>query len=344
MASHLLERGHHVWLVSYDRGYRNLKDDFQVFETEGLCIASVDNQVSVVRTFTENLKRLPQGHKKLQELKRTLFKEFQPDCVITDFEPMTAYLARHYDLPLISIDNQHRMRYMKYDHPPHLRADRRMTKTIIRAMIPRPDVCLVTTFFFGEVKNDRTFLFPPILRREVRELTPVQGERILVYVTGRYESLLDILQEFRRESFVVYGYDRHEPMDVLQFRPFSKTGFLADLASAKAVIATAGFTLLSEALYLRKPYLALPMQGQFEQQLNGYQLETLGFGKSVDQVTDEAVGDFLYRVPDYACRLRQYDPGDNGAIKRQLDELLADDCALAKQFHRARTSSESRPD
>ena len=40
-----------------------------------------------------------------------------------------------------------------------------VTKNIIRAMVPRPTVSLVTTFFFGDVRNDRTFLFPPILRQ-----------------------------------------------------------------------------------------------------------------------------------------------------------------------------------
>jgi uncharacterized protein (TIGR00661 family) len=336
MATHLQEQGHEVRLVSYDRGYRNLRDEFDVFETEGLCIASVDNKVSVVKTFTENLKRLPKGHTKLQELRKRLFKEFQPDCVITDFEPMTAYLANHYDLPLITVDNQHRMRYMEYDSPSGLKMDRRVTKNIIRAMVPRPDVSLVTTFFFGKLKNERTFLFPPILRREVLKLQPGEGEHVLVYATSGFESLMEVLQGFPRESFLFYGYDRDDRHGVLTFRPFSKEGFLADLASAKAVIATAGFTLLSEAIYLRKPYLALPMHGQFEQQLNAYQLEQLGYGKRVDGLTSEAVGDFLYRVPEYKSRLLDYDPGDNSAIKRKLDELLADDCALARRFHKKR--------
>ncbi len=254
MATHLQRQGHDLWMVSYDRGYRNLKDDFRVFETEGLTIASEDNQVSIVRTFTENLMRLPEGHRKLQQLKNELFKGFQPDVVITDFEPMTAYLASHYDIPLISIDNQHRMRYMDFDCPPGSEADRHVTKTIIRAMVPRPDVSLVITFVQGPTTNDRTFLFPPILRRAVLDKTPTRGDHILVYVTSGYESLLEQLQEFDREKFLVYGYDRSDSEGPCQFRPFSRDGFLSDLAGAKAVIATAGFTLISEALYLRKPY------------------------------------------------------------------------------------------
>ena len=68
-------------------------------------------------------------------------------------------------------------------------------------------------------------------------------------------------------------------------------------ASKKAVIATAGFTLISEALYLHKPYLALPMQGQFEQELNAFQLESLGYGKNVTEVSAEAIGDFRFDTP-----------------------------------------------
>jgi uncharacterized protein (TIGR00661 family) len=336
MASHLRDQGHDLWLVSYDRGYRNLKEDFRVFETEGLCIASEDNKVSVVKTFTENLKRLPEGHRRLQELRSDLFKQFQPDCVITDFEPMTAYLAHHYDIPLITIDNQHRMRYIKYECPSGLELESRVTKNIIRAMVPRPDVSLVTTFFFGEVRNERTFLFPPIVRCEVLSLNSQPGDHILVYVTSDFDSLLQQLRCFSRERFCVYGYDRSDQDGVLTFKPFSKDGFLHDLATAKAVIATAGFTLISEALCLKKPYLALPMQGQFEQQLNGYQLSQLEYGKSVDDVQPESIGDFLYRIPDFEARLSEYTAGDNSGIKSKLDELLADEGAMLRQFQQAR--------
>jgi uncharacterized protein (TIGR00661 family) len=290
----------------------------------------------VVRTFTENLKRLPEGYKTLQRLRMVLFKDFRPDCVITDFEPMTAYLANHYSVPLVTIDNQHRMRYMEYECPPGAAVEAQLTKTIIRAIVPRPDVSLVTTFYFGETTNDRTFLFPPILRREVLGLEPTSGSHVLVYLTGGFESFLEKLHEFPRETFLVYGYDRSDREANVQYKPFSGQGFLQDLAAAKAVMATAGFTLISEALYLRKPYLAMPMQGQFEQELNAFQLEKLRYGKNADEVHSESIGDFLYRVPEYAERLAGYGADDNRAIKEKLDELLADDCALAKRFHQER--------
>ena len=336
MLNHLQELGHDVIVVSYDRGYANLKDDFEVFETEGLHIASLDNRVSKVKTFTDNLQRLPKGHKKLQMLRKDVFKTFRPDCVITDFEPMTAYLANHYDLPLITIDNQHRLRYMSYPCPAHLQTDRRMTVTIIRAMVPRPDVSLVTTFYYGEPKNERSFFFPPILRKEVLSLQPFLGEHILVYLTSGFETFLKKLKSFKRESFIVYGAGKEGTDGHLTFKPFSKTGFLNDLASCKAVMATAGFTLMTESFYLRKPYLALPMRGQFEQEINGFLLARLQYGINLRRISPEAIGNFLYRLPDFSENLKTYQAQDNSAIKAKLAELLDDDCALARDFHRKR--------
>lgn len=332
IATHLLQQGHDLWLVSYDRGYRNLKDEFRVFEIEGLCIASVDNKVSVVKTFTENLKRFPEGQRRAQEL-RGLFKEFQPHAVITDFEPMTAYFAQHYELPLITVDNQHRMRYMQYECPEGLEVPSGVTKAVIRAMVPKPDVSLVITFFFGEPTNRRTFFFPPILRREVLGLTPRRGDAVLVYLTSGFESFVGQLSQFPRERFVVYGSGQSGAQGNLTFKPFSQEGFLEDLAAAKAVMATAGFTLISEALYLKKPYLALPMEGQFEQELNAYQLGKLGYGMNMPSVSHDAIASFLYHEPDYVEKLREYKAEGNQAIQAKLDELLADDAMKARWYH-----------
>ena len=78
---------------------------------------------------------------------------------------MTAYLASSQRVPLVTLDNQHRMRYLVHPIPDRMRANAALTKTVIRAMVPRPVVSLVTTFFFDEPSNDHTLLFPPIVRQ-----------------------------------------------------------------------------------------------------------------------------------------------------------------------------------
>ena len=336
--SHLEQSGHTVKVVSYDRGYSNLRDDFDVFETEGLHIASIDNRVSIIKTFTDNLQRLSKGHGKLQILRKEIFEKFHPDCVITDFEPTTAYLANHYELPLISLDNQHHIRYMTYPCPFYLKKDQLVAVSIIGAMIPRPDVSLVTTFYHGKPKNDRTFFFPPILRNEVLSLQPCCKEHILVYLTSEFKTFLKQLKSFKRERFLVYGCNRDGENGHITFKSFSKEGFLHDLASCKTVMATAGFTLMTESFYLRKPYLAMPMHGQFEQELNAILLDRLNYGINLRHVNQEAISSFLYHLPDFTERLREYQAVDNSAIKSKIDELLAENCALASEYHRKQTN------
>ena len=101
-------------------------------------------------------------------------------------------------------------------------------------------------------------------------------------------------------------------------------------------MATAGFTLMTEAFYLRKPYLALPMRGQFEQELNAYLLARLKYGLNLRRVRTEAIGNFLYRLPEYADNLKAYRAEDNSAIKAMLGELLADNCLRAREFYNKR--------
>ena len=336
MARHLESLGHEVWLASYDRGYRNLKDEFNVFEIEGLAIASADNKVSNIKTVTKNVKRLKKGWLRLRALKNEMFKIFEPEVVITDFEPMTAYLAHHYDIPLMTIDNQHRMRYMTYECPPGHQFDQKMTKSIIRAMVPRPDLSLVTTFYEGQVTNDRTLLFPPILRDEVIAMQPSDEGHILVYLTSGYDTLLSQLKKFTHERFIVYGYDRRDQEDNLIFKLPSKQGFLDDLATSQAVIATAGFTLISEALYLKKPYLAMPMEGQYEQQLNGFWLEQLGLGRNAPEINEDVIGAFLYRLPEFNDVLESHESEGNMKIQAKLDELMQNNGQQLKEFHHRR--------
>ena len=333
IAAHLQNQGHDVKIASYDRGYRNLQDHFDVVEIAGLTIVSEDNQVSKLKTITANLAKIPSGTRSLKLLRQTV-EEFAPDLVITDFEPSTAYLASHYGLPLITLDNQHRMRYMQYQMPPSLRQDALIAETIIRAMVPTPWVSLITTFHHSPLKNSRSFLFPPILRQSVLDLSVSESDTILVYATSGFDSLLETLQTFSRETFVVYGYDKNEISKNLHFRPFSKEGFLADLAQCKAVIATAGFTLISEALHLGKPYLAFPMQGQFEQHLNAFMLEQNGYGAQCQTPDAKHIAAFLYELPRYRATLQHYPRAGNAAITEKLDELLAEDRRLLKSFAR----------
>lgn len=347
---HLVSQGHEVWLVSYGRGHRVLDPLFGCQAISGLHIISINNRVRPWRTLFANLRRAGAALTSLYRVHAGI-RRFRPDLVITDFEPVTAWLARCHGLPLVSLDNQHRMRYMSFETPPGMHRERRLTQWVIRCMVPSPDVALATTFFRGPVSNARTFLFPPILREAIRDCTPVDGGHHLVYLTNHFAGLLTTLGGMSDQQFVIYGCDREAEEGNLRFRRFSDRGFLEDLASARSVIGTAGFTLISEALYLGKPYLAFPMRGQFEQQLNAMYLECRSLGMNACDGREDVIRRFLDELPAYRRALSRYPfrhdrPGyrpDNREIKEQLDSLLADDCHQLREVSRFRRSAVPNP-
>lgn len=321
----LLAEGHTVKLASYDKGYQALAPHFDVVRIPGLSIHTKNNKVAKWTTMTDGFGSAKQLLANLPQLKQTLFNDFHPDLVLCDFEPITAYLAKHYDLPLISIDNQHRMRYLKFNCPAKYKADALLTTSIIKLFVPKPDLALITTFHAGEVKNAKARVFPPILREQIAKLQPKSGKHVLVYMTQQFNGLLDVLQQLPREQFIVYGAGKEGIEGHIEYRAPSQEGFLEDLRTAKSVIATAGFTLLTESLYLHKPYLAFPMQGQFEQVLNALELERSGYGAAGWKVDVPTVAAFLYRLPDYRAALQGY---ARSAHSEEIKALLRDVLAL----------------
>ena len=71
---------------------------------------------------------------------------------------------------------------------------------------------------------------------------------------------------------------------------------MADLASSRGVIASAGFSLLSECLHFKKPMCLLPVAGQYEQMINAQYIEKLGLGIMGEKLDEELMGRFMKQI------------------------------------------------
>jgi UDP:flavonoid glycosyltransferase YjiC (YdhE family) len=80
---------------------------------------------------------------------------------------------------------------------------------------------------------------------------------------------------------------------------------------------------MSEAVYLHKPMLSLPVGGQFEQVINALYLEKLGYGMYAPELTLERLRDFLQRVPRCQEALAGYQQDGNKKMIEALREQLA---------------------
>ena len=120
------------------------------------------------------------------------------------------------------------------------------------------------------------------------------------------------------------GFDRSGEEDNLLFKQPSLDGFLQDLVTCKAIVANAGFSLVSEALHLGKPYLAVPVKRQFEQVFNAYYVDKMNYGAYWEELNKERIESFLFNLDSFRAALANYPRTGNTALLAKLDELIAE--------------------
>jgi uncharacterized protein (TIGR00661 family) len=130
-----------------------------------------------------------------------------------------------------------------------------------------------------------------------------------VYQTSTSNNILFQLLKNVNEKFVIYGFNKEQKEKNLHFKTFNEQEFYKDISQAKAVITNGGFTVLSEALYLKKPVLCIPLAHQFEQIINGKMITQLEMGLSTQQISLKTIKEFLSKLEYFKKNLKKYNPG-----------------------------------
>lgn len=323
---HLIAEGHEVEVMASSRAGEYLGARFaNVHRIHGLHIITDRNQVRMGRTLVSNLFKGAMALPKQIAAYFKLIVDFAPQLVISDFESWTYTFAKTHTLPIISIDNMQVIHRCRHDSDilEGQRAAYEITRSLVQSKLPRCEHYLITTFFQPEVVKKRTTLHPPILRPEILAARPTRGEHITVYQTvGGGEGLEQALAGCGMECRVYGlrpGLEQELVEGNLRHRPFDEQTFIADLASARAVVASAGFTLMSECVFLRKPMLATPVTGHFEQVMNGRYLQKLGYGRMTRSVTPIKMREFVAALPIYEEHLASYTHDGNRSFFEELD-------------------------
>jgi len=328
---HLLEQGHELSIMASGRAVDFLKKHYgDVKRIQGFHMVYEEGRIHKGRTLWSNVRETAaRGVPKNVAAYFDLLGSFRPELVISDFESWTYLYARAHRLPVVSIDNMQIINRCKHSETitGEDKTTFRLTRAFIKGKLPGCSHYVIATFFRPPVRKKRTTLVAPILRPEVIEAKVRRGEHLLVYQTGEgYAALEETLAETDLECRI-YGVRRDiEEEQVegnLRFQPFSEKGFIDDLASARAVIAGGGFTLMGEAVYLRKPMLSTPLRGQFEQVMNARYLAEEGYGDWTYDIGDASVvHGFLEKLPACEEALDGYEQDGNRELTDILDHLV----------------------
>jgi uncharacterized protein (TIGR00661 family) len=324
---YLISKGHEVKIVASDRAFKFLDKSFPgcAIEIKGFHFAYKNAEVSKSGTFMLILKSAAKNLAFNKTQKQLLEHNFKPELVISDFESFSFVYAKLHKLPIISIDNMQVMDRYKLDIKiaKEERTNYLLAKGIVKFKVPRCHHYFITSFFDAKIRKRNTTLVPPIIRKEIQEAKIIRGKHIIMYQTSStLKTVKETLHQFPLEKFLVYGMNKDEQDKNITFKPFSETGFIKDLASAKAVIANGGFSFISEAVYLKKPVYSFPINKQFEQWMNAAYIDKLGYGKHCNSLNASDLKAFLEDIDAYERNLMQYKQDGNYVLFEALDKYI----------------------
>lgn len=308
----MLQPSHRFVLLAARDAYEALYDRYEghpcvsVRRLPGLFFAYNNNKVDYVRSLIGAGPYLWKLNGFVDYVAQMIRRE-QPDLAITDFEPILPRAAKKCNVPCISMDHQHFLSSSNFDSLPwRFRWRGWFLRCSIPLFYPKQANEAVSSFYHLPARKGTEAIarFGVLLRSTILEAKKTIHEthdHLVVYIRRHApESFWETLKRSGHKA-IVYGLGARPNLadGRIQFREISDQQFVADLATCTGLITTAGNQLVGEAFFLKKPVLAIPEPGNFEQQLNGWLVGKSGGGWSIDfpQFTLHLLHQFLLAVP-----------------------------------------------
>jgi len=277
----LRARGHRVQTLFSGRDRDDLWDveDFVPYEwRRGLTFVTCRGRVNYLATAARL--RLFRLYRDVRECEAGRY-----DLVVTDYEPVTARVARLRGLPCLGIGHQYAFGYGAVPRAP----GNPLARWVLRSFAPAGVPLGLHWHHFGAP------ILPPIVPPLPETLPPPEPDKILVYLS--FENLTEVCRVLAKitdaQFFIYTAVPAPEDRGNLHLRPYSRRGFLADLHSSSGIIANAGFELSSEALQAGKKILVKPLSGQMEQESNALAIALLNAGMVIRRLDPDQIRKWL---------------------------------------------------
>ncbi len=169
------------------------------------------------------------------------------------------------------------------------------------------------SFVDSYAPGSRVRVVPPLLRHEVTGSRPFHGDHILVYLT---QPLLrrQIEKWHRRNPTVKLHCFCNNPYqktgfvvdDTLTFHPTDTRTFIELLRTCRALVTTAGFESVCEAMLLGKPVMMVPVPNHFEQECNALDASLSHIGTVSKNFDLDRLFEYLPRHESRAAIAREW--------------------------------------
>jgi len=191
------------------------------------------------------------------------------NLILNDFEPVTAWACKLRGIESVGLSHQASFLSVKVPKPQSIN----WAQLVMKYYAPSTHH---VGFHFKAYDN---FIHTPVIRSEIRNLITTNLGHYTVYLPAIDDQfLLPILKQIPQVEWQVFS--KHTKSTYrdgnVSVCPVNNEQFNASLASCAGLLTGGGFEGPSEALFLGKKLLVVPMKFQYEQQCNAFALQKMG--------------------------------------------------------------------
>jgi uncharacterized protein (TIGR00661 family) len=195
---------------------------------------------------------------------------YEYDLVINDFEFVTSLSCILYNKPSIHFGHQ---ASFQSNLTPKAKCYDPLGKMVLKNFVK-------SNQYLGlHFKSYDDNIFNPIIKEEIINVTPIDEGHIAVYLPqysiNFLEPFLLLKSKYRFEVFTK-ELTISKRVENIDYYPINNEDFTSSLIRSKGIITAGGFETPSEAMYLKKKLLCIPVKNHFEQECNAEALRQLG--------------------------------------------------------------------
>lgn len=271
--------------------------------------------MNLQRTLSTLLFNLPRYFKSLGFIHQSV-QEIQPDLIISFYETFGGIYNVLYrsKVPMVCIAHQYLLLHPKFIFPKKNRFNRAVINLNSKIASWLAVKRLALSFREMESKNElKITVVPPVLRQEIHHLKTSAGDFFLVYMTHHRLSKQIVKWHLTHPEIQLHCFwDNADVSDVFQFdetltfHRINSKKYLQMLASCKALVTTAGFESVCEAMYLGKPVMMVPVPNHFEQECNALDGVISGAGVMCKTFDLSVLLDYLPTHQDQSEKFRNW--------------------------------------
>lgn len=303
LADMLRRHGHEVVnvLVGKSRGrelpaffLEKIQAPVTTFETPSFVYKKDKKHINLLKTVLYNVNppKLRRYNASIELINKEI-KKSKPDVAINFYEMLTGltHLRFRQEIPFISIGHQYLLRHPDYKHG---KGDTQQLLLLrLHAILSSLSTTKTLALSFYPLKDclyERIAVVPPLLRKEVLELKPTEGDYILGYMLNQgFEEEVRDWHKKHSETKLHFFWDKkdappiQEVDDTFTLHKINDESFLKYMEGCRGYITTAGFESVCEAYYLGKAIMMIP--SHIEQEVNAADAASTGegiVGKSFD--------------------------------------------------------------